>query len=216
MAMYTEEDCERFLIELTKHSLKGFIVRIIKKEIDERLNGYGFYTDPESRINDCISDALGFNTEQMVLPLSKSAIDKLDRWNDKGNYYLTNHWRSIAISFSQRKAREWENKGDQSSGRIDSELVTENHTHEVYYSFDIERENFKSLVGEKQSQAQIQSYHDRLDGLTFVEMMKKYEPENLHKDKKGQKYRRRFDRLVDKLGIKDSVQKFIKKTERVV
>lgn len=214
--MYTKEKCDQFLVELTKHSMKKSIVKIITREIDERLNGYGFYKDAESRVNDCISDALEFNIRLMVPPLSNSAIAKLDRWIDGDTYYLTKHWRNIAVSFSQKKSREWQNKGDQSSRRVESELATENDSHEVYSSFDNERENFKSLVGLKQTKEQIQCFYDRLDGMTFVEMMKKYEPENLHTDKKGQKYRRRFDRLVDKLGIKDTVQKFIKKTKQVL
>lgn len=96
-------------------------------------------------------------------------------------------------------------------------MASANTSHEVYSSFQIEHRRFENLIDPtKHPKKQIECFIDRLNGMTFSEMMKKYEPDNFHKDKKGQKYRRRFDRFTDKLGIKKSVREYIKKTERVL
>ena len=217
MSKYSKKNCDLFVEQLVKSSQKKKVIFLIEREIENRLKKYGFYKDTESRVKDCISETNEFNFLQMQLPLDKRGKKKIDRWLDNPEYYHAKYWRNAAITYCRRKIREWLKKGSLFISREDSETASVNNSHEVYTAFNVERRRYENMLNPtKHTQNQIQCFIDKLNGMTYSGMMKKYEPENIHKDKKGQKYRRRFDRFVDQLGIKEEIKTFLEKTKRIV
>lgn len=217
MSKYSKKNCVLFVELLVRGSQEKKVIYLIEREIENRLKKYGFYKDTESRVKDCISETNEFNFLQMQLPLDTRAMKKIDRWLDNPEKYIANYWRNAAITYCRRKIREWLKKGSQFTSREDSEMTSANNSYEVYAAFEVERRRYENMLDPtKHTFDQIQCFKDKLSGMTYPGMMKKYDPENLNKDRKGQKYRRRFDRFAEQLGIKEEIKAFLEKTKRIV
>jgi hypothetical protein len=63
---------------------------------------------------------------------------------------------------------------------------------------DLLKKRFKEFNITRDS---IKCFNDRVSGMSFPDMMRKYDPENFEKDKRGQKYHKRFHRTLKKLDI---------------
>jgi len=178
---------------------------MIETEIKKRLSDYPFLKDLETRRLECVSDRSELNVLQFHPPLGFRALHKLKKWEEYGDAYIYRYWRNATINYC---------RGVIKNGRkIDKDSNTNvNDPNEIKRVSQLaaKRKHLESFLDPLlHSKNKITCFLDRLDGMTFSAMMKKYEPRNFYKDKKGQKYFRRFSRFVsDELDIKQDVVKY--------
>ena len=200
-----------FLIALIKMSNQKNVKGMIETEIEKRLSDYPFLKDLETRRVECVSERSELNAFQFKPPLGLRAQNKLIKWEKYGDAYLYNYWRNATINY----CRAVKKKGEQIVNDAKAKAYDPAEDERVNHAIDQlrkKREYLESLLDPNvHSEAKIQCYLDRLDGMTFSHMMKKYEPLNFSKDEKGQKYYRRFSRFVsNELDIKEEVEEYFK------
>ncbi len=178
--------------------------------------------------SECIAFIIALNRTQMDELTNKHAISKIDRYKaDKGEY-ITRHIYGAVRSFCRKKLRRWQRvEAAKQSGQVLSERS--NRASRGFSSFDkgsvdeaklnlksssdiekkqIALEQSLSLWKEKLkvlfeecniSEDSILCFQNRMSGMSFPDMMRKYQPENFSKDPRGQKYHKRFYRTLEKL-----------------
>jgi|TARA_B110000211_G_scaffold234634_1_gene305247 hypothetical protein len=199
------KESDLFLRALVKITREEHVKSMIEREIQKRLSSYPFLKDLQSRRLDCVSQWSELNGFQFQSPLGLRAKEKLKKWEQYGDAYLFRYWRNATISYCRRILKGGMKIAEDTNTNVNDESEI-NRVNQLTKK----REKLESYLDLKvHSENKIQCFLDRLDGMTFSAMIQKYEPENFYKDKKGQKYIRRFARFVnDELDIKDEVKEY--------
>lgn len=197
-------DAEEFLDALIKMSFQPNVQTMIEREARRRLSGYEYFQDAKPRRENCISEKSEFFMYQFKSPLGHMARKKIAKWKKYGDAYLYWCWRNAAINFFHSTLKNGELIDEAFSTKLDSEYSTK-------AQLDNKMDYLESFLDySKHSEAKIQCFLDRLNGMSFPQMMKEYEPQNWAKDRKGQKYYRRFTRFVSQeLGLKREVDEYL-------
>lgn len=162
---------------------------------------------------DCISYMLMFNTKQMRSLPNKLGSKKVERWKANEEFYMYWYVQNSTLSFSRLLARRWDKliaAGVTVEEVEDADTETESEDN-ICLASQILYDKFEALFQENNiSPEKERCFWDRFTGMAYSEMMRLYEPDSLAKDPKGQKYQRRFDRLLIELGIpKEQIQIYL-------
>lgn len=206
------KDSHLFLHALMRMANRPHVINMIESEIRRRLSNYPFLKDIETRRHECISERgelIGF---QFHPPLGLRAIKKLDKWKKHGDSYLYWCWRNATINYCRGVLR----KGEEIDSDVNSSLCDPIEQKRIAELTKMRKYLESFLDPEIHSPEKIRCFSDRLDGMTFSSMMKKYEPHKFFDDKKGQKYSRRFSRFISKeLNIKEDVMEYFRLVNEV-
>lgn len=187
--------------------------RLIKYILRYRLARFGkdFLKGIATMESDCISYTLALNTKQMTSLPNQIGNAKIKRWQENKESYMSRYIQNSTLSFSRLLAKRWDKLND--AGITVEELEEKDAksiegdssaSQALYNHFEIMFEK-KKISADK-----VNCFRDRFSGMKYSDIMKKYEPENLKNDPKGQKYRRRFDRLLIELDIsKELIQSYL-------
>lgn len=205
-----------FLSELEKKFDELYRKGVIQSILRYRLARYRKYNfkGMASVNEDSKSYLLHLNLKQMQSLSNKVVSGKIKRWKANRKFYIYWYIQNALLSFSRLLARRWDKLIDagvliEESDSADNENISQDNeclASQMLY------DRFEALFKEKNiSPDKEKCFWDRLTGMKYSEMMRLYEPENLVKDPKGQKYRRRFDRVLDELEVpKEQVNIFLK------
>ena len=185
---------------------KSHVQGMMTGEIRRRLANYPFYKDAKTRLDNCISEKSEYFMFQYTPPLSYMARKKIVKWKEYGDAYLYWCWRNATINFCHSILIKGEKIATDTSTYFD-----DNGDRAFNKNLEIKRNYLESFIDSNvHSEEKIRCYLDRLDGMSFPQMMKENEPINWAKDKKGQKYYRRFTRFVSQeLGLKKEVGEYL-------
>ena len=178
--------------------------RLIKYILRYRLARFGkdFLKGIVTMESDFTSYTLALNTKQMTSLPNQIGNAKIRRWQENKESYMSKYIQNSTLSFSRLLAKRWDKLN---AAGISVEELGEKGMESSESDFSASQalyDNFEMMFKKKKISAdKVDCFRDRFSGMKYSDIMKKYEPENLKSEPKGQKYRRRFDRLLIELEI---------------